>query len=221
MDPRPAAEALVIYGCGTQGQAILELAKQVQGFCELRGADDNPDLWGRELLSVAVQQPASALAEGPHRFLVAIGDNRVRQSLFETIRAAGHRPATVCHPSAQVAGSASLGEGNMLMARVVVNTLARIGDGCLLNTASVVEHHCQIGSFVHLAPGVLLGGGVHIGDRAFLGLGAIVLPGIRVGADAIVGAGAVVLRDVPAGAVVAGNPARPLARSRPLLSPSA
>lgn len=221
MDPRPAAEALVIYGCGTQGQAILELAKQVQGFCELRGADDNPDLWGRELLSVAVQQPASALAEGPHRFLVAIGDNRVRQSLFETIRAAGHRPATVCHPSAQVAGSASLGEGSMLMARVVVNTLARIGDGCLLNTASVVEHHCQIGSFVHLAPGVLLGGGVHIGDRAFLGLGAIVLPGIRVGADAIVGAGAVVLRDVPAGAVVAGNPARPLARSRPLPSPSA
>ena len=52
-----------------------------------------------------------------------------------------------------------------------------------------------------------------VGDNAWLGGGVIVLPGVTVGRDAVVGAGSVVTRDVPDGAVVAGNPARPLGRT--------
>ncbi len=53
---------------------------------------------------------------------------------------------------------------------------------------------------------------ITIADNAWLGGGALVLPGVTVGEDAVVGAGAVVTRDVPAGAVVVGNPARPVRR---------
>jgi acetyltransferase-like isoleucine patch superfamily enzyme len=45
---------------------------------------------------------------------------------------------------------------------------------------------------------------------ASIGSGATLLCGITVGAGALIGAGSVVTKDVPAGAVVAGNPARPL-----------
>lgn len=48
---------------------------------------------------------------------------------------------------------------------------------------------------------------------ASIGSGATLLCGITVGEYALVGAGSVVTRDVPAGAVVAGNPARPLPSS--------
>ena len=51
---------------------------------------------------------------------------------------------------------------------------------------------------------------VAIGRRVYIGAGAIVLPGVTIGDEAVVGAGSVVTRDVPMGAVVAGNPARPI-----------
>jgi UDP-2-acetamido-3-amino-2,3-dideoxy-glucuronate N-acetyltransferase len=45
---------------------------------------------------------------------------------------------------------------------------------------------------------------------ASIGSGATLLGGITIGERALVGAGSVVTKDVPPGAVVAGNPARPL-----------
>jgi acetyltransferase-like isoleucine patch superfamily enzyme len=49
---------------------------------------------------------------------------------------------------------------------------------------------------------------------ASIGSGATLLCGITVGEGAIVGAGSVVTRDVPPGAIVAGNPARILRKTK-------
>lgn len=49
-----------------------------------------------------------------------------------------------------------------------------------------------------------------IKKRASIGSNATILCGVTIGEGALVGAGSVVTHNVPAGAIVAGNPARPI-----------
>ncbi|MCC6263953.1 MAG: NeuD/PglB/VioB family sugar acetyltransferase [Bryobacterales bacterium] len=199
---------LIVYGCGTQGRAIIEFLAESGQYPGMRLADDNRLLWGEEIFLLAVNPPLDVFGAGPRSFVCAIGGNDARRKISMELTAAGHTAKAVRHPSAMVAPSACVGAGSILMARVLMNTESRVGAGCLINTGCVVEHHCEVGDFAHLGPGVLLGGGVKVGEGAFVGLGAMVLPGLSVGSGAVVGAGAVVIRDVPPGATVAGNPAR-------------
>ena len=55
---------------------------------------------------------------------------------------------------------------------------------------------------------------INIGDYAWIAQGATILPGVRVGIGAVVGASAVVSHDVPDYAIVVGNPAKPINKSR-------
>ena len=53
-----------------------------------------------------------------------------------------------------------------------------------------------------------------IEDYAWIGTGAMILPGVTIGRGAVVGARAVVSKSVAAGAIVVGNPAKTISRTR-------
>lgn len=78
----------------------------------------------------------------------------------------------------------------------------RIGENC------TVTHNVTIG--VGLAEGE--GRRATIGDNVWIGTGSVIVGDITVGDGATISAGSIVTRDVPAECLVAGNPARVIAR---------
>ncbi len=142
------------------------------------------------------------------RFVVAIGDNRIRASVFERLVRRGGIPLTVLHPNSIVSKSAIIGPGTVVMAGAIVNSGAEVGTNCILNTGCSVDHDCKLEDHVHLCPGVRLAGSVRVGTYTMLGTGCCVVPGQNIGSGTTVGAGAVVIRDLPDSCCAYGNPAR-------------
>lgn len=126
-----------------------------------------------------------------------------------------------------------VGDHTKIGAFVEIQKNARVGSRCKISSHSFICEGVTIEDEVFVGHGVMF-----INDRyprastegrlqtesdwkvvptrvaagASIGSGAVILCGVTVGARATVGAGAVVTHDVPADAVVAGVPARAMAR---------
>jgi putative colanic acid biosynthesis acetyltransferase WcaF len=109
--------------------------------------------------------------------------------------------------------------------RLVVGDHCWIGQGVWIDNLADVRlgSHVCVSQQVYICTGShdyrelsfdLITRPVEVGSGAWLGARALILGGASVGANAVVAAGSIVTKDVPAAAVVAGNPARPLAEAR-------
>jgi len=108
--------------------------------------------------------------------------------------------------------------------RVEIGSLNTVSQGTLdptvveddvkIDNNVYVGHNCRIKRRALVAGGTVLSGSVTIGEEVWVGCGSSVINGITIGDRAFLGLGAVVIRDVAPDAVVVGNPARPIGKTR-------
>ena len=142
--------------------------------------------------------------------LMAIGDPKTKKSLYLELKSKGAAFASLIHPSAVVARSATLGEGVVICPQAFVSADAIVGILCAINGNSSVGHDVRLGNFSTLSSHVDLTGWVEVDECAFFGSGARVLPKVKIGFGCRIGAGAVVMRSVPAEKVMFAPPAKRL-----------
>ncbi len=201
---------LLILGAGGHARALVELIRALGGWRVVAVLDANPEappVLGEPVLGNETLLPRLRV-QGLAQAVVAIGHNATRLAAAERLRRLGFGFPVLVHPSAVLAGSASLGEGTVVLPRVVLGAQARVGAFCILNSGCIVEHDALLEDGVHVGPGAVLPGHATLGARALMGTGSCAVVGVQVGADAIVAAGAVVAQAVAPGARVAGVPAR-------------
>ena len=139
---------------------------------------------------------------------IGLGDVRPRRELADLLIDRGARLATIVHPTAWVAPTATLGAGVVVAPFAFVGPGARIGDLSVLNTYASVGHDCVVGRCCVLAPYAVTNGWVTLEDEVFLATHAVVTPRRRVGSRSAVSAGSVAFRDVEPNSLATGNPAR-------------
>ncbi|MCY9265921.1 acetyltransferase [Bacillus licheniformis] len=202
---------VVIIGAGGHGKVVRELVKE-RPDTELAGILD--DRYAELHVENGLYRGPSAAAEELARlhpdakFVLAVGQNSIRQQLYERIGLPLDRYAVLIHPSAVVSGSARIQNGAVVMASSVIQADADVGIHAIVNTGAIVEHDNRIGDYVHLSPGTVLTGGVTVMEGAHLGAGTAVIPGKTVGRWSVTGSGAAVIHDIPDNCTAVGVPAR-------------
>jgi len=203
---------VVIIGAGGHGRVVLDILRtnhqfEVVGFLDSNPAIHHSIVDGIEVLGDLSLIPSFADL-GISGALVAIGDNRIRQTYAETLEKTGIGLISAIHPSSCIADSARIGKNVVICAGANICAHVAIEDSAILNTSCIIDHESRIGAASHICPGVRMAGHVVTEPAAFVGIGATLIQNITIGEAAVIGAGAVVINDVPAYATVVGVPAR-------------
>jgi sugar O-acyltransferase (sialic acid O-acetyltransferase NeuD family) len=142
------------------------------------------------------------------RLLIALGDGRKRLALAAKLEQAGANFATLIHPTAYVAPTASVGLGCIIAPFGFVGPSAILANHTVLNTYASIGHDGQTAQGVTLSPYACINGNAWLGEAAFLGSHASVSPWVKMGRISKLTAGSVLSADCPDGSLMIGNPAK-------------
>ncbi|GGF08063.1 acetyltransferase [Flavobacterium limi] len=187
-------------------ETVLENGFSIVGYSDKEESNSNP--YNLTYLGFENESDFIGWTSSEIRFVLGIGDNKLRQNIAKLIEEKGKLTQTIIHKTAQISNNAIIGSGTFINKNVTVNSLVKVGNNVILNTGCIIEHECNLLDAVHIAPGAVLAGNVKVGERSFVGANAVVKQGIIIGKDVVIGAGAVVITNIPDGKKVVGNPGK-------------
>lgn len=201
---------LILVGGGGHCKSVIEAAESA-GYSVL-GVLDMPNEVGKEILStkaIGTDDDIPAYVDKAE-FVLTVGfikDPTIRIKLYNKIKEAGGKLATIVASTAYVSKYATLGEGTVVLHQAFVNAGAKVGKNVILNTATNIEHDAEIGDHCHISTGTMVNGECKVGERCFIGSQSVLANCITVGDDIIVGAGSFVRKTITEKGIYAGNPA--------------
>ena len=202
---------LILIGGGGHCKSVIEVAESA-GY-EIKGILDMPDEVGKEVLpghKVIGTDDEIPLYVEECDFVITVGfikNTALRIKLYNKVKTAGGRLATIIASTAHVSKYAELGEGTVIMHHAFVNAGAKIGDNCIINTFVNIEHDAVVGNQCHISTGTMVNGECKIGENCFIGSQSVCANCIEIASDIIVGAGSVVRKSIRMKGIYAGNPA--------------
>ena len=201
---------LILVGGGGHCKSVIEVAESA-GYTIL-GIVDRPEELGKLVLDykvIGVDDDIPQYVEKAE-FVITVGfikNPALRIKLYNKVKEAGGKLATIVASTAHVSKYATLGEGTVVMHQAFVNAGAQIGNNVILNTFTNIEHDAVVGDQCHISTGTMVNGDCKIGQIVFVGRQSVLANGIEVGDNIIIGAGSVVRKSISQKGIYVGNPA--------------
>ena len=201
---------LILIGGGGHCKSVIDAAES-QGR-QILGILDVPEEVGNDVLAYKVIGTDDDIPQyvGRAEFLITVGfikNPDIRIKLFNKVKDAGGRFATIIASTAHVSRYAHIGEGTVILHHAVVNADATVGTNCIINTFANIEHDATIGDNTHISTGTMVNGACKVGARVFIGSQSVLSNGISVDDDIIIGAGSFARKSLKTKGIYSGNPA--------------
>ena len=200
---------LILVGGGGHCKSVIDVAESA-GF-RILGVLDKPEFVGNSVLGYKVIGTDNDIPKYvPNtEFIVTVGfiknpDIRIR--LFDQIKSAGGKLATIIASTAYVSRYAQVGEGSVVMHKAFINADCKIGTNVIINTLANIEHDCVIGNNTHISTGVMVNGECNIGCNDFIGSRSVIANRVSVCDNVVVGAGSFIRKSITIPGLYANGP---------------
>lgn len=162
-------------------KVVANIAK-LTGYEEILFIDDDVDKKEcGQYKVIGTSKQIDSLIKDDYEFAVAVGDNKIRERIYEELVNKEAKLPALIHPTAVIDETVKIGNGTVVMVNAVINASSVIGDACIVNTASSIDHDCIIKDYVHISPGVNIAGTVTVGFKTWIGVGSTVINNLNIG----------------------------------------
>lgn len=137
---------ILLVGAGGFGRVVSELARQKY---DCAFVDDEVEI-GTEICGLKVVGHTLNLQElftEYKQLVITIGNNVVRERIYETAKSTGYSFPNLISPSAYVSPYAKLGWGCILLNNAVVQNGSSVGNGVLFNPGVEIHQDCSVGDY--------------------------------------------------------------------------
>ena len=161
-------KSLILIGGGGHCKSVIEAAESA-GY-EIMGVLDMPEDIGKEILSTKVIGTDDDIPLYVNRaeFVITVGfikNPATRIKLYNKVKEAGGKLATIIASTAHVSKYATIGEGTVVMHYALVNAHAKVGNNVIVNAFSNISHDAEIGDQCHISTGAMINGECKIGNN--------------------------------------------------------
>ena len=178
-------EKLLLVGAGGFGRVVLEHA--IQNYdCAL--VDDGQEI-GNLVNGVPVVGKISDLQElfaDYKRLVVTIGNNPLREKIYERAAEIGYSFPNIIVPSAYISPYASIGSGCVILNNVVIQNNAKVGNGVILNPGVEIHHDSVVEDYVLIYTNSVVRSLARVCNRAHIGSTLTISNEVVVPEDAVI-----------------------------------
>lgn len=161
-------ERLLLIGAGGFGRVASELAIQKYDCAFVDdGVEDGTEICGVKVIGRVSDLPK--LFDTYKLLVVTIGNNAVRERIYDTAEKIGYAFPNLIHSSAYVSPYAKMGWGCVLLNDSVVQNGSTVGNGVLLNPGVEVHHDCSVDDFALIYTNSVVRTYAKVGKRVRIG----------------------------------------------------
>jgi sugar O-acyltransferase (sialic acid O-acetyltransferase NeuD family) len=198
---------LVVLGIGGHAKMCIESIKKQKQYKVRGNIVERYDLIESQSNAIGCD---SMLPEffnnGLQNVIIGIGDivsrNKKREYLYNKLQNIGFEMINIIDEASIVEKSASIGDGNQIMAGAIIGSGCTIGNNNIINTGVIICHDTKIENNVHIAPGAIIAADVIIGNNTLIGMGATVYRGVRIGSNVLITNGQHVFSNIQSDEVI-------------------
>ena len=121
--------------------------------------------------------------------------NKVRQHVYEELKALGYSFATFIHPNIKIWRSTSIGENVFIFEDNTIQPYTKIGNNTTLWSGNHIGHHSHVGDHSFISSHVVISGSCKVGNNVFIGVNATLYDGLIISDETLVGAGAIISKN--------------------------